>query len=145
MHTETWDRSIATVSSVQQASPVTTRTMHPVQKPGDCAKLRLRFILHIRQANAATLTVFNNSAITKDRARQDSVMLSKDEAISFVTDVLKLSAAKRKEEPLLFIGELIKAFQVTEPFQSITLIATAPESRHRYINCWLIINYDACK
>ena len=60
-------------------------------------------------------------------------MLSKDEAVSFITEKLGIDSplSRLSQDARQFVGELISAFLVKIPFQSISLIATPPENRHR--------------
>lgn len=63
-------------------------------------------------------------------------MLSKEEALHFVTEVLGISAPLEKiaQDPHHLLKELMPAFQMKIPFQSVTLIAIEPNLRHRYVH-----------
>lgn len=60
-------------------------------------------------------------------------MLSKEEAVSFVTETLKLTSPleKIRKDPYHFLGDLILAYHVAVPFQNVSLISVAPHLRHR--------------
>lgn len=54
------------------------------------------------------------------------IMLTVFEAISFVDEKLKVSGASDD-----YLENILSAFQATIPWQSVSLIATNPEQRHR--------------
>lgn len=64
------------------------------------------------------------------------MMLSEEEALHFVTEVLGIPRPLDKiaDDPLLFLKELLPAFQAKIPFQSVSLLAIESHLRHRYNN-----------
>ena len=65
-------------------------------------------------------------------------MVSKEEAVYFLTEVLGISSPLEKlaKDPLQFLKEFMPVFQKKIPFQNISLLSKEPSSRHRYtFNC----------
>ena len=62
-------------------------------------------------------------------------MLSKEEALQFVSKVLEVSSPLEKvaQDPHQFLKEYMSAFLVKIPFQSASLNAIEPSLRHRYV------------
>lgn len=60
-------------------------------------------------------------------------MLSREEAIHFVTDVLKIPRPLegKQESPHVFLNQLILAFHQTIPFQNLSFMSLKPEDRHK--------------
>ena len=63
-------------------------------------------------------------------------MLSKEEALQFVSEVLEVSSPLEKvaQDPHQFLKEYMPAFLVKIPFQSVSLNAIKPCLRHRYVS-----------
>jgi hypothetical protein len=61
------------------------------------------------------------------------MMLSKEEALYFVTEVLGVSSPLEKiaQDPYQFLKEYMPAFQLKIPFQCISTLAIEPHLRHR--------------
>ena len=68
--------------------------------------------------------------------------LSPEEAFRFIVDVLKFDDAKEKLKTnrLLFLEELIQAYQKTIPFHNVNLLNLSPEERH--VPTWEEIKAD---
>ena len=70
-------------------------------------------------------------------------MLSLEEAIHFVTKILKVSSnllLQRNENHMEFLAAILKTAQVRLPFQNVTLVATEPRFRCRY-SLFLLLFY----
>ena len=71
-------------------------------------------------------------------------MLSQDEAFRFIVDVLKFddrhAREKLKWRRLLFLEELIQAYQAKIPFHNVNLLNLSPEQRH--VPTWEEIKAD---
>ena len=61
-------------------------------------------------------------------------MLSKQEALSFLTKTLQIISLLEKvsRDPYSFLVELIEAFMVKIPHQSLFLLSIPPHLRRRY-------------
>ena len=60
-------------------------------------------------------------------------MLSQAEALSFLSDVLRLCGGERKlrEKKYNLLGEILRTFHEVVPFQSLTLVAEQFSDRHK--------------
>ena len=68
--------------------------------------------------------------------------LSQKEAFRFVTEVLKIDDPKEKQKKnrLLFLDELLQAYQEKIPFHNVNLLSLTPEQRH--VPTWEEIKAD---